>query len=55
MAEDIKKLCKAVGMSVDMIAKKYNVNQDMVLELFMQTIKQVQKKVKEQQNDKCRT
>ena len=46
MTEDIKKLCKAVGMSVDMIAKKYNVNQDMVLELFMQTIKQVQKKLR---------
>ena len=47
MTEDIKKLCKAVGMSVDMIARKYNVNQDMVLELFMQAIKKIQKKVKE--------
>ena len=46
MTEDIKKLCKAVGMSVDMIAKKYNVNQDMVLELFMQVMKQVQEKTK---------
>lgn len=43
---DIKKLCLAVGTSVDLIAKKYNVNQDMVLDLFVQTIKQVQEKVK---------
>lgn len=47
MTEDIKKLCIAVGMSVDMIAKKYNVNQDKVLELFMQTMKQIQEKIKE--------
>ena len=44
MTEDIKKLCQAVGMSVDMIAKKYNVKQDEVLELFIQTIKQLVKK-----------
>ena len=31
MKEDIKKLCIAVGVSVDMIAKKYNVKQDDVL------------------------
>ena len=47
MTEDIKKLCEAVGMSVDIIAKKYNVNQDNVLELFMQTMKQIQEKIKE--------
>ena len=47
MTEDIKKLCEAVGMSVDMIAKKYGVNQDMVLELFMQTMRQIQEKIKE--------
>lgn len=47
MTEDIKKLCIAVGMSVDMIAKKYNVSQDMILELFMQTMKQIQEKTKE--------
>ena len=46
MIEDIKKLCKAVGMSVDMIAKKYNVNQDNVLELFMQVMKQIQEERK---------
>ena len=48
MTEDIKKLCIAVGMSVDMIAKKYNVNQDKILELFMQTMKQIQGKINEQ-------
>ena len=47
MTEDIKKLCKAVGMSVDMIAKKYNVHQDMVLKLFMQVMKQIQEKTEE--------
>ena len=46
MTEDIKKLCQAVGMSVDMIAKKYNVKQDDVLELFIQTIKQIQTEIK---------
>lgn len=44
---EIKKLCKAVGMSVDIIAKKYNVSQDKILELFMQTMKQIQNKIKE--------
>ena len=38
MTEDIKKLCIAVGVSVDMIAKKYNVEQDNVMELFIQVI-----------------
>ena len=47
MTEDIKKLCIAVGVSVDMIAKKYNVKQDDVMELFIQTIQQVQRKMKE--------
>ena len=46
MTEDIKKLCQAVGMSVDMIAKKYNVKQDNVLELFIKTIKQIQTEMK---------
>ena len=46
MTEDIKKLCIAVGVSVDMIAKKYNVKQDNILELFIQTIQQVQKEMK---------
>ena len=46
MTEDIKKLCQAVGMSVDMIAKKHNVKQDDVLELFIQTIKQIQTEMK---------
>lgn len=48
MAEDIKKLCIAVGVLVDMIAKKFGVNQDNVMELFMQTMKQVQEKLKEE-------
>ena len=46
MTEDIKKLCIAVGVSVDMIAKKHNVEQDYVLELFIQTIQRVQKEMK---------
>lgn len=46
MTEDLKKLCQAVGMSVDMIAKKYNVKQDDVLELFIQTIQQIQTEMK---------
>ena len=46
MTEDLKKLCQAVGMSIDMIAKKYNVKQDDVLELFIQTIQQIQTEMK---------
>lgn len=48
MEEDIKKLCMAVGMSIDRIAKKYGYNQDKLLELFMQTMKQIQQNMKEQ-------
>ena len=48
MAEDIKKLCIAVGVSVDMIARKHNVKQDNVFELFIQTIQQVQKEMKKE-------
>lgn len=47
MEEDIKKLCMAVGMSIDRIAKKYGYNQDKLLELFMQTMKQIQQNMKE--------
>ncbi len=46
MTEDIKKLCIAVGVSVDMIAKKHNVEQDNVMELFIQTIQRIQKEMK---------
>ena len=46
MEEDMRKLCKAVGLSIDIISKNYGINQDKVLELFMQMMKQIQDKIK---------
>ena len=46
MEEDMRNLCKAVGMSINMISKNYGIDQDKVLELFMQMMKQIQDKIK---------
>ena len=39
--EQIRKLCKACGLSVDMIAKQFNINQKLVAELFIQTFQKI--------------
>lgn len=36
--EQIRKLCKACGLSIDKIAKQFNINQNLVAKLFMETM-----------------
>ena len=43
--EQIKKLCVACGLSVDRIAKQFNINQNLVAELFIQTFQRVIKEM----------
>ena len=40
--EDVRKLCNATGLSIDMIAKKYGQNQNNVLALYMEVMKKIQ-------------
>ena len=42
MFEDVRKLCNATGLSIDMIAKKYGQNQNNVLALYMEVMKKIQ-------------
>jgi len=39
--QDIRNLCLASGKSVDMIAKKYNINYLLVLKLFLSTMDEI--------------
>lgn len=39
--EQIKNLCKACGLSIDKIAKQFNVNQNLVAKLFMETMQAI--------------
>ena len=45
--EQIKKLCKACGFAIDKIAKQFNIKQNLVADLFLQTfqrsIKEIEK------------
>ena len=43
--EQIKKLCKACGLSVDRIARQFNINQNLVAELFIQTFQTIIKEI----------
>ena len=43
--EQIRKLCKACGLSVDRIAKQFNINQNLVAELFIQTFQKIIKEM----------
>ena len=39
--EQIRKLCKACGLSIDKIAKQFNINQNLVAKLFMETMQTI--------------
>ena len=39
--EQIRKLCKACGLSIDKIAKQFNINQKLVAKLFMETMQTI--------------
>lgn len=36
--EQIRNLCKACGLSIDKIARQFNINQNLVAKLFMETM-----------------
>lgn len=36
--EQIKNLCKACGLAIDKIARQFNINQNLVAKLFMETM-----------------
>lgn len=39
--EQVKNLCKACGLSIDKIAKEFNINQSLVAKLFMETMQTI--------------
>ena len=39
--EQIRNLCKACGLSIDKIAKQFNINQILVAKLFMATMQTI--------------
>ena len=43
--EQIRNLCKACGMSIDRIARQFNINQILVAKLFMATMQTILDKV----------
>ena len=43
--EQIRNLCKACGLSIDKIAKQFNINQNLVAKLFMETMQTILDKV----------
>ena len=47
--EQIKNLCKACGLSIDKIARQFNVNQNLVAKLFMETMQTI---LSEVENDR---
>lgn len=52
--KQIKKLCLACGMSIDRIAKQFNINQNLVAKLFMETMNTILSEVKRSSYDFCR-
>lgn len=52
MFEQVRQLCLACGMCVDKIAKECGVNQNLVAEMFMETMRSILDRVKERTNDK---
>ena len=36
--EQVRNLCKACGLSIDKIARQFNINQNLVAKLFMETM-----------------
>lgn len=43
--EQIKNLCKACGLAIDKIARQFNINQNLISKLFMETMQTVLDKV----------
>jgi transcriptional regulator with XRE-family HTH domain len=43
--EQIKNLCKACGLAIDKIARQFNISQNLVAKLFMETMQIVLDKV----------
>lgn len=39
--EQIRNLCKACGLAIDKIARQFNVNQNLVAKLFVETMQAV--------------
>ena len=39
--EQIRNLCKACGVSIDKIARQFNINQNLVAKLFMETMQTI--------------
>ena len=39
--KQIINLCKACGLSIDKIAKQFNINQNLVVKLFMDTMQKI--------------
>lgn len=53
--EQIKNLCKACGLSIEKIARQFNINQDLVAKLFMETMQTILSEVSENGNESKRT
>ena len=45
--EQIRNLCKACGIAIDRIAKRFNINQNLVAKLFMETMQTILNGVKD--------
>ena len=39
--EQIRNLCGACGIAIDRIAKRFNINQNLVAKLFMETMQKI--------------
>ena len=39
--DQIRNLCKACGLSIDKIARQFNINQNLVAKLFMATMQKI--------------
>ena len=48
--EQIRNLCKACGLSIDKIARQFNINQILVAKLFMATMQTILNKVETEEN-----
>lgn len=43
--EQIKNLCKACGLAIDKIAKQFNIKQNLVAKLFIETMQTILKEI----------
>ena len=51
MLKGVKSLCTACGMSIDRISRKTSISQDLVSELFMETMRLILDKMEEGETD----